>query len=353
MPAAAVFTSNLVQAAPVQVSKRHLASTGGRAAAVIVNSGNANAATGTAGLDAARAMCSLAARQLGVGAEEVLVCSTGLIGIPLQMSPIEHSMPRLAASLGVERQHGGAAARAVMTTDTFPKEVHVEGQGFVVGGLAKGAAMLAPNMATMLAVLTTDAAVSAPGLRRALGAAIRPTFNALSVDGCTSTNDTVIVLASGLAARPGDGHLEAALTCACQKLAALMAADAEGGTKVVRVAVSGATSDRDAIASARSVAESLLVKCSLYGSDPYWGRVLSELGSSGATLHPDRVSVAYGGETVCRNGVGAPHDERSVRAHLAGGEIELHCDLGLGNGSATVLTSDLGHGYIDENMRTS
>jgi glutamate N-acetyltransferase / amino-acid N-acetyltransferase len=349
---AAVFTSNLATAAPVQVSRSHLATTPGRATAVILNSGNANAATGRQGRADAEQMCALVGEHLPCDAAEVLVCSTGLIGIPMQMAPIESGAPKLVASL--HGAGGPEAARAIMTTDTRPKETVQRGRGFVIGGMAKGAAMLAPNMATMLAVLTTDADVPSFLLQEYLTFAVDRSFNTLSVDGCTSTNDTVIVMANGTAGAPADPEeFRDALTRGCSDLAAQMAGDAEGATKVVRVHVQGARSSGDAAVAARRVAESQLVKCSMYGQDPYWGRVVSELGSAGVDFDPDLVSVAYGGIVVCAHGVACVHDTAALGAVMSSPLIELVADLGLGEGSATVLTNDLTHAYIDENMRTS
>ena len=350
--AAAVFTSNGAAAAPVIVSRRHLGASGGSAAAVVLNSGNANAATGEAGVAHSTRTCELVAKEIGCEAAHVLVCSTGLIGIPLPFAPIESGVARLVAERA-DGEGGARAARAIMTTDTRPKETVQHAGAVTIGGMAKGAAMLAPNMATMLAVLTTDAAVSPAALRAHLEAGVRDSFNTLSVDGCTSTNDTVIVLANGRAGEPDAAEFGAALAAACLDLATQMAGDAEGATKVVRVRVTGAADDVDAARAARKVAESQLVKCSFYGEDPYWGRIVSELGSSGAAFDLDRVSVAYGGVVVARGGVACAHDEAAVRAHLAGREIAVHADLGLGSGAGAVLTNDLTHGYIDENMRTS
>jgi glutamate N-acetyltransferase/amino-acid N-acetyltransferase len=242
--AAAVFTQNKSTAAPVVVSRAHLEQTSGHAAAVILNSGNANAATGAPGKQAAERMCAAAAQALGCKPEEVLVCSTGLIGIPLDVEKIEAAAADLAEARSVEG--GVAAARAILTTDTHAKEVVVRSGSFTVGGMAKGAAMLAPNMATMLAVLTTDAAVEPGPLRELLRIAVAQSFNTLSVDGCTSTNDTVIVLASGAAGPVDDHELRMALTAACADLAEQMAGDAEGATKVVRIKVVGAASDEEA-----------------------------------------------------------------------------------------------------------
>jgi glutamate N-acetyltransferase/amino-acid N-acetyltransferase len=248
------------------------------------------------------------------------------------------------------------AAEAILTTDTRAKETMI-GQGWLtVGGFAKGAAMLAPNLATMLAVLTTDATVTGEELAEALQAAVAGTFNALSIDGCTSTNDTVIVLASGKVGKPPKGAFADALGLACEDLAAQMADDAEGATKVATIRVTGAASGDDARRAARKVAESQLVQCSLHGADPYWGRIVSELGSSGAAFDADKVSIAYGGVVVCRGGVAAGHDQADaakVKSHLEGRMVEVAADLGLGDGEATFLTTDLSPAYIAENMRTS
>lgn len=358
VPAAAVFTTNLSTAAPVVTTRSHLAITGGQASAVILNSGNANAATGSDGRAKAERMCLLVAEKIGCEPTDVLVCSTGLIGIPLPMAPVESGVGPLVAALASSPEAGIAAATAIMTTDTVCKEVVVHGltipgERFAVGGMAKGAAMLAPNMATMLAVLTTDAAVTADQLQVALSSGVADSFNALSVDGCTSTNDTVIIFASGKAGPVDQASLNATVAKACASLAAQMADDAEGATKVVRVVVTGAASIDDARKGARKIAESALCKCSWYGQDPYWGRVVSELGSSGAAFDPDLVSVSYGGVMVCRDGIAAQHDQEAIKTLMAERHIELVADLGLGEGVATILTNDLTHAYVDENMRTS
>jgi len=350
VPAAGVFTSNKATAAPVLVSGDHLAATGGQAAAVILNSGNANACTGGPGRANAERMSELVADELGCDQAHVLVCSTGLIGIPLPMPALERGIPTVTAALSTE---GTAAAEAIRTTDTVRKEVAVDAGGFVVGGMAKGAAMLAPNMATMLAVLTTDAAVDARELHAALAAGVESSFNALLVDGATSTNDTVLLLASGASGTRDDDALAAAVASACAGLARAMATDAEGATKLVEVRVTGAVSQSDARRAAKAVAGSLLCKCSWYGCDPYWGRVVSELGSSGAAFDPDAVSVSYGDVTVCRGGVGAPHDALALQETMGARELLVAADLGLGSGSASVLTCDLTHGYVDENKGTS
>jgi glutamate N-acetyltransferase/amino-acid N-acetyltransferase len=359
-----VFTTNLATAAPVQVSRRHLR-VRQAASAVVLNSGNANAATGDTGRAAATRMCELTAKELGCNADDVLVCSTGLIGIPLPIAPIEQSMPTLVTSLADTAEAGHAAADAILTTDTVRKETVVvaelaDGPALTVGGMAKGAAMLSPAMATMLAVLVTDAACDPGALRLALEHGVRDTFNELLVDGSTSTNDTVLLLANGTAGNAtitGEGHafyaLVEAITEACDELAHAMAGDAEGATKLVTAVVQGARSSDEARRAARAVAQSQLVQCSLYGQDPYWGRVLSELGASGAWFDPERVDIAYNGVTVCRQGVAALHDETALAQVMSEREIEIVCDLHEGMGQAQVRFTDLTHGYVDENMGTS
>ena len=297
--AAGVFTTNLAQAAPVQISLQHLAD--GRAAAVVLNSGNANAATGEAGRADARRMCALTGEGLGVASTDVLVCSTGLIGIPMPMAPVESGIPKLCAA--VSAAGGLDAAQAIMTTDTVAKQSVATAGAVTIGGMAKGAAMLSPAMATMLAVVTTDAAIDRSSLQRALARAVSESFDCLIVDGARSTNDTVLVLANGQAGAVDHHAFTDALTEVCGELAEQMARDAEGATKFVSVKVTGARSTADARTAARGVANSQLVQCSLNGADPYWGRILSELGASGAFIDPERVDIAYGDVTVCRDGI--------------------------------------------------
>ncbi|MCA1692874.1 MAG: bifunctional ornithine acetyltransferase/N-acetylglutamate synthase, partial [Actinobacteria bacterium] len=290
---------------------------------------------------------------LGCAEQDVLVCSTGLIGIPLPVEALVGGIPALVEGRRGDPQAATRAAEAILTTDTTVKETMVGVGFFTIGGMAKGAAMLAPNLATMLAVLTTDAAATPEQLQVALREAVAGSFNTLSIDGSCSTNDTVIVLASGKAGPVGDEPLLEMLSLACQDLAEQMADDAEGATKVAVVRVQGAASDGEARMAARRIAESQLVQCSLYGADPYWGRIVSEVGASGAVFDLDRVSVAYGGVTVCREGIATAHDDAAVRAHLAGRMVEVTVDLGGGEGTAAMLTTDLSPAYIDENMRTS
>jgi glutamate N-acetyltransferase / amino-acid N-acetyltransferase len=353
VPVAAVFTRNRAAAAPVELSRRHVRASQGHAAAVVLSSGNANAATGDAGRHAAEQLCAGVATGLGVEPHHVLVCQTGLIGVPFPLEPAVAAVPSLVQRLSPDEAAAAEAARAIMTTDTVPKTAVVRGHGFTVGAMAKGAAMLAPDMATMLAVLTTDATCEPRTLHETLASAVVPSFNSLTIDGCTSTNDTVVILANGRAPAPAPGELRHALLRACTELAGQMAADAEGATKTARVEVRGAASDDEARRAARNVADSLLVKCSLNGDDPHWGRVVSELGSAGITFELDRVSVSYGGVEVCRRGAPVQHDEGALRSHMRGPHVVIGCDLGLGPGTSAVLTTDLGYGYLDENRRTS
>ena len=349
--AAGVFTRNKMTAAPVITTRAHLAATGGHAVAVVLNSGNANAATGQQGLADAESMCATVASEMGVDPTQVLVCSTGLIGIPMPIDVINAGIPKVVAARSAEG--GFAAATAIMTTDTVAKEVVIAGEGFTLGGRATGAALRAPDMAPMLAVLTTDAQASPEQLKAALVHGVADSFNALDVDGCTSTNDTVLLLASGLAGPVAEDALNAAVAEACASLAAQMCADAEGATKVVRMIVTGAASDAEALIGARYVSRSNLVKCSWYGCDPYWGRIASDLGSCGIDFDPATFSVSYGGVTVCRSAVDIDHDGAAVAAHMAGRDLVIIADLGRGTGTATILTNDLSHAYIDENMGTS
>ena len=357
VPAAGVFTTNLATAAPVLVSKSHLGD--GRAAGVVLSSGNANAATGSPGQADAERMCQLAGDALGIAASDFLVCSTGLIGYSMPMAVIEAGIPVIAANLN----GATAAADALLTTDTVRKEAvaAVGDSGAVVGGMAKGAAMLAPAMATMLAVLTTDANATHAVLQRALTDAVAKTFNQLCVDACTSTNDTVLILASGAANGPeitetqGSDYyaLLDAVTNVCGSLARQMANDAEGATKVATIRVKGARTDREASLAARAVASSQLVQCSLNGEDPYWGRILSELGASGAFIDQECVTISYGEHVLCSEGIASEHDVAAVTKLMAAREIFITCDLSLGNGEAEMICTDLSYAYIDENRGTS
>lgn len=349
---AAVFTQNKFCAPPVQLDRALLEQSGGRAAAVVVNSGNANAGTGAAGLADARAMGAATAEALGISAGEVLVCSTGIIGTPLPMKVILPAIPKLAAGLSAEG--GSAAAEGILTTDKVAKEVVIRGDGWTIGGMAKGCGMIAPNMATMLAFLTTDADVPREVLQAMLKGASDATFNTLNVDGATSTNDTAMLFASGRRGSPGDlDGFARALEEACRKLTMAMARDAEGMTRLAHLHVTGAANAAEARIAAKAIAENNLVKCSWYGADPYWGRLLAAAGSAGVALEVERSFVSYGGVRVAQGGINIAHDARALTEHMLGSEFRIEVHLGAGEGEARVIGVDLGPGYIKENSVTS
>jgi glutamate N-acetyltransferase/amino-acid N-acetyltransferase len=354
--AAGVFTTNRAQAAPVLLSRRHLAS--GLARAVLVNSGCANAATGEAGLADACEMARLAAGALGCRPEEVVVASTGVIGVPLPMERLRAGIPRAAARLS--REGGGDAARAILTTDTRAKQALVEfrldGETACIGAMAKGAGMIAPNMATLLAFFTTDAAVDPALLRAALAEAVGESLNRITVDGDTSTNDMAVILASG--ARPARAILEpgpdydafrAALTDAARQLAGQIVRDAEGVTRVAEVRVEGALAPGDADRIARTVAESPLVKTALSGGDPNWGRVLAAVGRAGVPLDLARLDLFLGDVWVAAGGCARPYDEARARAALLEDPVRIRIRLGEGAADGWIWTTDLSHGYVDIN----
>ena len=365
---AAVFTQHVFCAAPVAVSREHLEDCGyGIAQAVVVNSGNANAATGERGLAAARETAAIASDVLGCAPAEVLVASTGVIGEHLPLEPFATGIPLAALELSVVS--GGAnAARAIMTTDTRPKEAAVtfsgdgigyDGCTFTVGGMSKGSGMIMPNMATMIAVLTTDAPVSAPALHRALVHAVNRSFNKVTVDSDTSTNDSCFLFASGAAAPAGasafdpDGpafaRFQAALVEVCETLARMMAADGEGATRLVTVHVTGAANDTDADLAARAVANSPLVKTAVCGRDANWGRIAAAIGKSGAVFRQEDASIDIMGLPVCRGGLAQAFDEDEALRRFEQPEIVIDVDLGAGEARTTVWTCDFTHEYITIN----
>jgi glutamate N-acetyltransferase/amino-acid N-acetyltransferase len=341
--AAGVFTTNRFPAAPVLWTRQVVA--GGRISAVITNAGNANALTGPPGFQDTHATAEHAAVMLAHSAGEVAVLSTGIIGVPLPMKELLAGVEYAAAALSPDG--GAAAANAIRTTDTVAKQTHVVGNGWSVGGMAKGAGMLAPALATMLVVLTTDAVASAADLDRALREACRTTFDRVDSDGCMSTNDTVLLLASGASGvTPSYDNLAFAVQAACADLAALLIADAEGASKEIAITVRTAASEADAVTAGRAIARSNLLKCALHGEDPNWGRVLAALGTTDAAFSSDDVDVAINGVTVCRaGGVG---DDRSL-VRMTDRRIHIDVDLHAGDAAATIWTNDLTADYVHEN----
>jgi glutamate N-acetyltransferase/amino-acid N-acetyltransferase len=360
--AAALFTTNRVQAASVIVSREHLAS--GVCRAVIANSGNANACTGEAGLAAARRMAELAAEEFAIPPREVVVASTGVIGVPLPMAAIESGVEALANSLRGDGAGHEAALEAIMTTDTRRKdaslEIEIDGTPVRIGAMAKGSGMIHPNMATMLCFITTDAAIDRPLLDRALRRAVGRSFNRLTVDGDTSTNDMVLVMANGAAGNapvnaegPGWEAFAEALETLCRRLARAMARDGEGASRLLTVSLRGAADEEEAAVLAKSVAASSLVKAACFGADPNWGRVLCALGYAGPAFNPDRVELRFasaaGEILVCRDGAPVPFSEEEAKRILLEEEIEIRIDLQGGPGTAAAWGCDLTYDYVKIN----
>ena len=344
---AAVFTANRVKAAPVIWSQQAVAD--GRLRAVVLNSGGANACTGPGGFADTHAAAERVAAVLGVGAGDVAVCSTGLIGERLPMPAVLAGVAAAAAALG---DHGRAAAEAIRTTDTVSKQAEfTHPDGWTLGGMAKGAGMLAPSLATMLSVLTTDASVDKSILTDALRAAARRTFDRIDSDGCLSTNDTVVLMASGASGVvPDTAGFANAVEQVCRDLALQLLADAEGSTKDVSIDVAGAASEADAVEVGRAIARNNLLKCALFGNDPNWGRILAAVGTTSAAFEPDELDVTINGIAVCRKG--AASDPREL-VDLSSRAVHIGIDLHAGPDRATIWTNDLSHGYVEENSAYS
>ena len=346
--AAAVFTSNRIKAAPVVWTAQ--CAREGRFRAVVLNSGGANACTGPQGFADTHQTAEHVAEHLGVAPIEVAVCSTGLIGELLPMQALLAGADAAVAALSSEG--GLAAAEAIMTTDSVPKlasEPHE--QGWTVGGMAKGAGMLAPGLATMLVVLTTDAEVDAAALDAALRRATRVTFDRIDSDGCMSTNDTVLLLASGASGVvPDPDAFAQAVTGVCSDLARQLIADAEGATKDIRIDVVGAATEDEAVTAARAVSRSNLLKCAIHGEDPNWGRIISAVGTTDVTFEPDAIDVAINGVTICRDG--ASYGDRS-QVDMSAREVAISIDLRSGSAGATLWTNDLTAMYVHENSAYS
>ncbi|MEW2555949.1 bifunctional glutamate N-acetyltransferase/amino-acid acetyltransferase ArgJ [Streptomyces zhihengii] len=345
--AAGVFTSNRVKAAPVLWTEQVLK--GGEVTAVLLNSGGANACTGPQGFQDTHASAEKAAEVLGHSAGEVAVASTGLIGVLLPMDKLLPGIEQAAAQLS---EHGGEkAAIAIKTTDTVHKTAVAQGEGWTVGGMAKGAGMLAPGLATMLVVLTTDADLEAAALDRALRAATRTTFDRVDSDGCMSTNDTVLLLASGASGvTPGEAAFAEAVRAVCDDLARQLIGDAEGASKDIRIEVVGAATEDDAVEVGRSIARNNLLKCAIHGEDPNWGRVLSAIGTTAAAFEPDQLNVAINGVWVCKNGsVGEDRELVDMRFR----EVRITADLAAGAESAVIWANDLTADYVHENSAYS
>nr|WP_312965570.1 bifunctional glutamate N-acetyltransferase/amino-acid acetyltransferase ArgJ [Kocuria rhizophila] len=348
--AAAQFTSNRVAAAPVHWSREVVRA--GSVRAVVLNSGGANACTGPEGFQNTHTTAELVAGELGIGAGDVVVCSTGLIGEQLPMDVVRRGVPEVVRALAAGQDAGRRAAEAIMTTDSVPKQASVSGPGWTVGGMAKGAGMLAPGLATMLVVLTTDAVMAADALDAALREACRVTFNRTDSDGCMSTNDTVVLMSSGASGTAAEqGEFTRALTAVCHSLAQQLITDAEGASHDIAITTVGAATETEAEDVSRTVARSNLLKTAVFGNDPNWGRVLSAVGTTQAQFDPDRIDVTINGVTVCRNGgIGDPREGVDLAASRA---VDIEIDLKTGDARATVWTNDLTHDYVEENSAYS
>ncbi len=347
--AAATFTTNQVKAAPVKLDMQHIKC--GKARTIVVNSGNANACTGPAGMVHAKAMATAVARRIGCPIEQVLVCSTGRIGVPLRIVKIQAGIKQLLKKLS--RTNGHVAAQSIMTTDTFPKEVAVRlkvgGRTIHVGGIAKGAGMIHPNMATMLSFITTDAAIPRAALQKALTVAVNQSFNRISVDGDTSTNDTVILLASGLGGSAPIAQFQEALNFVTVELAKMIVRDGEGVSRFVTLRIHSAASERDAEIAAREVVNSALVKTSWCGGDPNWGRILAALGYSRATIREDKVDIFYDGLAAVRGGEVASTPLARIKKIVARTAFTIDVHLHLGRGHCTMYATDLTEKYVEFN----
>lgn len=346
VPAAGAFTRNAAAAAPVTLSRRRLMA--GRTRAIVLNSGSANAGTGPDGLADAEEVTARVAELIEADSDLILMCSTGPIGSRLPVSRMIAALPDLVKTASGDG--GSAAAEAILTTDSRVKTVVVRGEGFVVGGMAKGSGMLRPDMATMLCVLTTDAAVDSPTLGRALAGAVPVTFNSLNVDGCESTNDSVVLLASGKGAPTAADEFGRAVEAACRQLAYEMAADAEGASRVVKLRIRGAGDNESARNYGRAIADSALVRSSFYGGDPNWGRILAALGT--CQIQPSDVSIAYEGVRVASQGCAYPFDDQKL-AKLLTGDFVVDVAVGGGEGAAEIVTTDLTPDYVRFNGERS
>jgi len=358
--AAALFTANRITAAPIQVDKEHLAATGGKVRVVAINAGNANCAAGQAGLDAAFATCAAAAVEFGCSPEEVFPSSTGVIGVPLPVEKLVAALPEVKAELGAESDHFQQVARAILTTDLVEKTAFarlvIDGKEVRIAAVGKGSGMIHPRLvpavphATMLVYILTDAEVDPAALQRILGRAVEVSFNRISVDGDTSTNDTVLLLASGASGArvlDGDEEFEAALTQVATSLAKQIVADGEGVGHVVELRVNGAASDADAVRVAKRIAHSPLVKTAWAGCDPNWGRLMAAIGNSGAEVDPAKIDIWFGELRICRDGGRAAEmDVAAAHAYLSQPEFSITIDLHQGEGSCVFWTTDLTAEYV-------